>query len=230
MIGGGAGSGKGLGGPRYCFSMKPTTKLSKLMTLTQFDNGYWYATELKGFAKTIGIPSAGKLRKDELEGAIKLFLRTGKITASPARRLSSSGIKDVEQGLRLDRRVVVYTNDRETKRFLEQQALKRAPGMKRKSGARYRLNRWREAELVRGAKLTYGDLVGEYVRLNRTEGRFAQIPHGRYINFMSDFMAAEKGATRERVLKAWAELKMLDVPKTYQSWVGAKSVARRPRR
>ena len=37
------------------------------MTLTEFDNGYWYATELKEFAEAIGIPSATKLRKDELE-------------------------------------------------------------------------------------------------------------------------------------------------------------------
>jgi len=37
------------------------------MTLRQFDNGYWYATQLQDFGKAIGIPSAGKLRKDELE-------------------------------------------------------------------------------------------------------------------------------------------------------------------
>jgi 2-polyprenyl-3-methyl-5-hydroxy-6-metoxy-1,4-benzoquinol methylase len=36
-------------------------------TSTQFDNGYWYATELKDFAETIGIPSASRLRKNELE-------------------------------------------------------------------------------------------------------------------------------------------------------------------
>ena len=40
--------------------LKPTTKLSTSMTLTQFDNGYWYATDLKNFAKTIGIPSTSK--------------------------------------------------------------------------------------------------------------------------------------------------------------------------
>ena len=35
--------------------LKPRTKLSTVMTLPQFDNGYWYATELKEFAKTVGI-------------------------------------------------------------------------------------------------------------------------------------------------------------------------------
>jgi len=120
--------------------LKLKTKLSTSMTSTQFDNGYWYATELKDFAERIGIPSASKLRKDELERAIKVFLQT------------------------------------------------------------------------------YRDWVREYVRLSQTAGPFAQVPHGRYINFMSDFMAAEQSATREQATRAWTTLKALDVPKDYRSW------------
>ncbi len=193
------------------------------MTLTQFDNGYWYATELKTFAQTIGLPSAGKLRKDELEKAIRLFLKTGEIKNPAKRNLSMSGIKDIQRGLRLDLPVVVYTNDKETKDFLQREAQKLTPGLKRKSGVRYRLNRWREERLIKGVKLTYGDLVKEYIRLNQTKKPFAQIPHGRYINFMSDFLAAEKGATREQAMKAWRKLKTLDVPKNYRSWVESQS-------
>ena len=92
------------------------------MTLTEFDNGYWYATELKEFAEAIGIPSAAKLRKDELEKAIELYLATGKIENPTKRSLSTSGVKDVELGLRLDLPVVLYTNDKETKDFLEREA------------------------------------------------------------------------------------------------------------
>jgi hypothetical protein len=44
-------------------------KLSASMTLSQFEHGYWYATQLKDFGETIGIPSASKLRKDRLERA-----------------------------------------------------------------------------------------------------------------------------------------------------------------
>jgi SAP domain-containing protein len=189
------------------------------MTLSQFDNGYWYATELREFAQSIGIPSANKLRKDELEQAIKLFLQTGRIECPAKRRLSTERVKDVERGLSLTLPVLAYTNDKETKQFLEQEAQKQAPGLKRKSGTRYRLNRWREAQLADGVELTYGDLVEEYIRLNQTEGPFAQIPHGRYVNFLSDFFAAEKGATREQALQAWNSLKSLDVPKNYRSWV-----------
>ena len=46
------------------------------MTLREFENGYWYREQLKEFAEHIGIPAATKLRKDELEKAIVMFLRT----------------------------------------------------------------------------------------------------------------------------------------------------------
>jgi hypothetical protein len=86
--------------------LKPMKQLSTSMTLPQFDHGYWYATELKEFAQAIGIPSAGKLRKDELEKAIKLFLHTGKVEIPTRRDLSTPGVKDVERGLRVGRPTV----------------------------------------------------------------------------------------------------------------------------
>ena len=198
--------------------MKQKVKLSISMTLTQFDNGYWYTTELKEFAKTIGIPFAQRLRKDELEDRIKLFLKTGKIESPGKRSFPNPGTKDIDLGLSVDLPVAVYTNDGKTKDFLETEARKMAPGLKRKSGARYRLNRWREEQLAKGIRITYGDLVREYVRLNQTSGPFAQIPQDRYINFLSDFLKAEKGATREQAIKVWEELKTLDAPKNYRSW------------
>jgi hypothetical protein len=197
------------------------------MTQAQFDNGYWYAAELKEFAKTIGIPSAGSLRKDELEKAIKVFLKSGSIESPVRTSLVASRTKDVEQGLSLSLPVAVYTNDKETKDFLEREAQKLVPGLKKKSGVRYRLNRWREEQLVKRVNLTYGDLVNEYVRLNLTKEPFTRIPHGRYINFMSDFLAGEKGATREQALRAWKTLKKLDAPKDYPSWVKLHSSQQR---
>jgi len=37
--------------------MRVKTKLNSSMTEREFDNGYWYATEIKEFAKKIGVPS-----------------------------------------------------------------------------------------------------------------------------------------------------------------------------
>jgi len=202
---------------------KANAKLTKSMTITQFENGYWYATELKRFADAIGIPSANKLRKDELEKAIIFFLGTGTIQSPDRRSLSKTGIKDVEKGLSLKLLVVNYTNDKTTKEFLEKEARKVAPNLRRKSGARYRLNRWREEQLNGGIKITYKDLVDKYVELNQTTARFAPIPHGRYINFISDFFAAEKNATREQAIKAWEEIKRMGVPKNYRAWVQLRS-------
>jgi len=193
-------------------------RLAKSMTVKQFDNGYWYAVEIKAFADEIGIPAASRLRKDELEELIKHFLRTGQIKTPARKTLARSRVRDVEKGLSLKLPVVSYTNDRETKDFIVQEALKIAPKLKRKSGARYRLNRWREQQIDNGIKITYRDLVSQYVRLNQVQGSFPQAPSGRYINFLSDFLAGEKHATRAHALKAWQQLKQAEIPKNYREW------------
>ena len=92
--------------------MKRKTKLSASMTITQFDHGYWYAAELKHFATELGIRSASALRKDELEQAIRLFLRTGAIVQPTRRKPWASTDTDVERGLHLDLPVVRYTMTR----------------------------------------------------------------------------------------------------------------------
>lgn len=197
--------------------MKTRSPLKESMTLAEFDNGYWYATELKAFAHALAIPSSSRLRKDELERAIRSFLRTGRARIE-VRAGPQAGIRDVERGLRLDLPVVRYTNDSRTKAFLEREARRMSPAHRRRSGARYRLNRWREAQLARGKRLTYRALVTEYVRLSRDDVPFARVPHGRYINFVKDFLANEAGATHARAVSAWHALKMMDVPKTYLAW------------
>jgi hypothetical protein len=193
------------------------------MTVRDFENGYWYHNQLKDFAARIGIPAAKKLRKDELEKAITVFLRTGKAASPTNRQLRNSRSKDVDSGLSLKLRIENYTSNRETKNFIVEQARRMAPEMREKSGVWYRLNRWREEQLTSGKHPTYEDLVLQYIYLNNTP-RFERIPHGRYINFIADFLAAEKGATRAAALAAWTELKALDLPKDYASWVKAKAI------
>jgi hypothetical protein len=200
--------------------------LSLSMSLTRFDHGYWYATELKQFADEIGIPFAGRLRKDELERAIRQFLRSG-IVATPTKRppsdVSRRQPRDVDLGLSLDCRVIRYTNDAATKEFLEREAKRLAPTFRRRSGAMYRLNRWREEQLSHGIALTYRALVEEYVRLTQSPERFARVPHGRYVNFLGDFMAQQPGASTTEGIKAWKELKRMDCPTTYRAWIKARS-------
>jgi hypothetical protein len=98
------------------------------------------------------------------------------------------------------------------------EALKIAPNLKRKSGVSYRLNRWREEQINKGRKITYGDLVRQYVKLNQVEGKFEKVPVVRYINFLAEFLAKEKTASRQQGVSAWNELKKLNIPKTYEAW------------
>ena len=197
------------------------TALSPTMTLREFENGYWYREQLKEFAGRIGIPAAANLRKDELETAIVVFLRTGKATLPTKRALRQTGMKDVERGLHLKLRIENYTSNRQTKDFIIEQAGLMAPEVREKSGVWYRLNRWREEQITRGARPTYGDLVRQYIALTKMP-RFERIAVGRYNNFVADFLKADKKATRAEIIAAWNELKALDVPKDYASWVKAR--------
>ena len=192
------------------------------MVVRDFENGYWYLDQLKDFAARIGIPAAKKLRKAELEKAIVAFLRTGRAALPTKRSLGKAGIKDVERGLNLKLRIEHYTSNRETKDFIVAQARILAPAVRGRSGVWYRLNRWREEQITSGKHPTYGDLVRQYVALNKMP-RFEKIPYRCYINFVAAFLKAENGATRAEAIDAWHELKKLDVPKDYVSWVRARA-------
>ena len=193
------------------------------MTVEEFDSGYWYAVEVRRFAKDIGLKSISKLRKDELEDLIKHFLETGKIEDPQTSTKPRSKTKDNESGLSLSLRVVNYADIKETKDFIMREALKIDPHLRRKSGAQYRLNRWREEKIALGRKITYQDLINKFVDLCHVKGSFPQARSGRYINFLSDFLSNEKHSTREEAVSAWHELKKLNVPKTYKDWKRCKS-------
>ena len=200
--------------------------LSPTMTVREFENGYWYVYELRDLGGRIGIPETARLRKDELERAILAFLQTGAIKLATKRALRKRGMKDLERGLTLHLRIEHYTSNRETKDFIVQQARMASPKVREKSGVWYRLNRWREEQVTQGNHPTYGDLVRQYIVLNKIE-RFEKIPHGRYINFVAEFLAAEK-STRADAITAWKELKSMDVPKNYTSWLKERSKRRKP--
>jgi len=198
--------------------MKKKVKLSPSMTEIQFDNGYWYTAELKIFARELGFSSVSKMRKDEIEKSIKHFFRTGKIIKPTQRDLAKTRVRDTEIGLNLKLPVINYLNNNETKQFIVNEAKKVAFDLKEKSGVRYWLNRWREDQLTKGNQITYGDLVTQYIELNQKKGNSTRIPSGRYINFLSDFLANETNVTRKEAIKAWKQLKKLNIPKTFNAW------------
>lgn len=198
--------------------MTKQTKLIKNITETEFNQGYWYADEIKAFAKEIGIANSSKLRKDELEQLIKHFIRTGEIKNADRKNVVKTGAKDLDVGLTTSLPIINYTSNKLTTNFIMTEANKLAPELKIKSGVWYRLNRWRDEQITKEKKITYGDLISHFIELNQTEKKFEKVAVGRYINFLSDFLANEKGATRQQAISEWEKLKKLDIEKDYKSW------------
>lgn len=184
------------------------------LTTKEFENKYWYMSELKALAKSLEIPFDTKTRKDQLETLIIQFLKTGEVNKKNTYR-SKSRNKDL---LQTDSYVENFNNTKETWGFINTEMDKRVPGLKPKSGAKYALNRWIETKLSNGEKITYNDVILEYIRLNKTEGKLPQIPSCKFNNFVSDYLENEKNATREAALKAWAELKAMNAKKDYITW------------
>mgnify|MGYP001005136420 CR=1 FL=1 len=198
--------------------MSRKKKLTQNITLKEFENGYWYADEIKSFSKEIGIQHPAKLRKDELEELIKEFIKTGKVNQTNRKNVIQSGIRDIELGLSPSLPIKNYTSNKITKDFILNESKKINPNFKIKSGSRYRINRWRDEQIHKGKKITYGDLVKEFVRLNADDKPFAKAPVVRYINFLSEFLIKEKDKTRNDGIQAWHALKASDLPKTYVAW------------
>ena len=85
------------------------------MSVEEFDGGYFYATEIKAFAREIGIP-VGNRRKTDLEDLIRSFLESGVVpTSRPVQPRKAGQARDK---LSLDTRVTNYVGDRTTKEFL----------------------------------------------------------------------------------------------------------------
>jgi len=184
------------------------------MTIKEFENKYWYMSELKALAKSLEIPFDSKTRKDQLEEMIIQFLETGKVNQKNSFH-SKSRNRDI---LNNSSYVENFSNKKKTWEFITSEVDRRVWGLKPKSGAKYWLNRWIENKLSNGEKITYDDVVCEYIRLNKTEGRLPQIPSCKFNNFISDYLANEKNATREDALEVWNKLKDMKVKKDYITW------------
>ena len=184
------------------------------MTIKEFENKYWYMSELKALAKLLEIPFDSRTRKDQLEDMIIQFLEIGTVNKKNSFRIKNRNI-DI---LNNHSYVKNFRNKKETWEFINSEMDKRVPGLKPKSGAKYWLNRWIENKLSNGEKITYNDVVCEYIRLNKTEEKLPQIPSCKFNNFISDYLANEKNATRKDALEAWTMLKDMKVKKDYITW------------
>ena len=88
------------------------SKLYRNMSVEEFEKGYFYATELKSFAKELGI-DVGTLRKNEVEDHIKARLSGSKDTPLP-KSVSNRKTGGSRDRLSPDSYVVNYVSDKAT--------------------------------------------------------------------------------------------------------------------
>lgn len=205
--------------PKVVGQVGGRSELRSSMSVEEFDDGYFYAAELKAYARQVGI-AVGRRRKLELEALVRDFLRTGIVpspTPEPRRRTGEA--RD-----RLAAGTVVrnYVDDRRTKDFLRGLVHAHAPSLRDKSGQWYWLNDWRRRQLRAGRRITYADLGNRLLELLRTEGRLPRIPAARFNNFITDYRAdpANKGRSRADAVAAWEHIKSVPGPKTYAAYKG----------
>ena len=191
--------------------------LHKTMTVEEFEAGYFYARELRTFAREIGL-SPGRLRKFEIEEQIKTYLSTG---ALPEKNLKSRSTPwETVDILAIDSPVKNYNGNRKTKAFLLELVQRRDPRTKDKSGQWYWLNDWRRNQMEAGNPFTYGDMADHLLKLRKAKGRLPQIPSARMNNFISDFLADPDNAGRRRpdAQAAWEQVKTTHGAKSYSAF------------
>ena len=197
-------------------------KLRASMSVKEFDDNYFYAEELKAFARQLGI-AVGRRRKLELEALIRDFLRTGVVP--PAKPMPARRSGEGRDRLAAETVVRAYVDDRRTKTFLRDLVHARAPSLRDKSGQWYWLNEWRRTQLQAGRRITYAELGNRLLELMRSEGRLPRIPAARFNNFVTDFKAdpANKGKSRADAVAAWECIKSVPGPKTYEAYAALES-------
>ncbi|MDE0241308.1 MAG: hypothetical protein OXQ84_14135 [bacterium] len=197
-------------------SGKPA-KLHAAMSVEEFDDNYFYAAELKTFARQLGI-AVGRRRKLELEALVREFLRTG--TAPPAKSEPDRRSGGSRDRLAAETIVRAYVDDRRTKALIRDLVHAHVPTLRDKSGQWYWLNEWRRTQLQAGQRITYADLGNRLLELMRSEGRLPRIAAARFNNFVTDFWTdpTNKGKTRADAVAAWERIKSVPGPKTYEAY------------
>ncbi len=196
-------------------------KLRASMSVEEFDNGYYYAADLRVFARLLGI-TVGRRHKLEIEALIRDFLQTRIVPLAEPELGQRRGAE--RDKLAAETIVRTYVDDRSTKSFLLDLVHARAPSVKDKSGQWYWLNNWRRTQLQSGTNITYMDLANRLLELMCTEGRLPRIPSARFNNFITDFRAdpLNKGKSRTEALAAWEHIKSIPGPKTYEVYAALK--------
>ncbi len=167
----------------------------KKITLDNLHSHYWLKVELQNFCRQKSITSQGA--KTELVKCIEAFLKTGDKIQPKQQR---SSVRDSDALITLTTRVINYKNDLITRNFFKSIIGKRFHFTAH-------VNAYREAKLAAGEKLTYGDLVKEWLAeeaRRKTPNYQSMIPRScEYNQFSRNFYAKNIDGKHSDMVKAW---------------------------
>lgn len=177
----------------------PIPELAKVLSVDEFKQHYYTVVELKSFCNSIGISSAGV--KSRLNARIEKYLSTGKVTV--VKPYKPSGRPDSELGLTLDKKVIYYKSDPNTRAFFQQHILEF-------TGFSALVQKQIKERLSKGEDFTYGDAIEmhkQYLidkRKAKAQGGRRKVAHDScQLNQFSIDYSSAPGAKAHSSKEAW---------------------------
>lgn len=186
--------------------MRPN--LTKDISIQDFNDFYWLKKELQLFCRENGLSASGS--KIEISQRIETFLRTGKIT-KPTKKSKGSSKPQTPANLTLD--TIITENHRcsqEVRSFF-----------KTAIHAKFHFSTYIQNYFKNNVGKTYRDVVHawyeEEKRKKHPSYKKEIAPQFEYNRFIQDFFAdpKNKGASREKAIEAWKQIKTLPGRNTY---------------
>jgi hypothetical protein len=186
--------------------------------LAEFRNHYWYLGELAAFCRAEGLPASGS--KLELVQRIEKYLTTGKREA-PARKPAKAARATTRSGPITLKTVVTddYKCDAETRAFFQSVI-----------GDHFHftahLQQFRREKQRKGERLTYGDLVREWLadqERRKDKNYKSNIERTwQWNQFVRDYMGDRGRSAGKRIAdaaKAWNQVREHRGPHTYAEYL-----------
>ncbi len=189
--------------------MATRPKLTRQISVADFESHYWLKTELIKFCKANDLSTIGS--KQEQAKRIEIFIATGhRIKPKIVKPIS----RDSLHPIKIDTPVKYYKNDSITRQFFVSYI-----------GEHFRFNAYLRQFTDKNnitPGLTYGDLVTGWLAEESKRSNPQYQTHiekqFEYNQFIRDFFANEKGSSQADAVKAWKIVKAQSGAKTYDNY------------
>lgn len=178
---------------------------------------YWLKKELYDFCRTHSLSASGS--KSDLIANIKQFLTTGEKTGATAKS-KNTPLRDSQNPISLDTKVVHYKNDTATRKFFQDHI-----------GKHFHFNEYLRQFASKTfhdtENLTYGDLVNGWIKsekIKNDKNYKAEIGNQfEYNQFIRDFFMHENDKTLHDAIAAWNIIKTQPGDRSYEHYKKLKT-------